>query len=644
MIKHVFCIGIYLVCFASPFTAHYLPSIMASGNITTAYAAEGHEDKAHQQKKHAQKAHKDKARESSDKHDDADDESKNWEGSAEGKDGSGNGSGGVSPPPPTPPGTPTDITPPVIIPPANITQEATSLLSPVALGAASVSDNVSTGLRAIASPPGPYPLGVTTVIWSATDAAGNVGTATQTVSLVDTTPPVITAPAAVTANSSAGQAIAVAIGQATASDAILPVSISSNAPTVFPIGVTKVIWTATDAHGNSATTSQLVTVTAIDSTAPVVTSPASVAAEATAAITPVALGTATATDAVSGALAVSNNAPPAGFPVGVTTVTYTATDAAGNVGTATQTVSITDTTPPLISMQQPAVTVEAVAAQSSVNLGIVSANDIVDGSLTPTSNAPSAFPLGVTQVLWSATDAAGNLATATQNVVVQDTTPPLVTAPAAVTVDSATGQPTAVAIGIATAMDAFIPIIISNNAPASFPIGITTVTWTATDANGNSATVMQTVTVNDRSVLAGLPPDPGLAGQATLAGIDSDNDGVRDDVQRWIALTYPNSQKTRASLTQMTITMQQFILDAVDPAKSMMHAIQMGKDTRCLAYIQGGIFSTISSEHKAIFLNSALRSQAWLQADHQLSGSMFKGMDYADWKKGCNFDPDVMPN
>jgi len=34
-----------------------------------------------------------------------------------------------------------------------------------------------------------------------------------------------------------------------------------------------------------------------------------------------------------------------------------------------------------------------------------------------------------------------------------------------------------------------------------------------------------------------LPPNPGEAGKATLQGIDSDNDGVRDDIQRYIALT-----------------------------------------------------------------------------------------------------------
>jgi hypothetical protein len=35
-----------------------------------------------------------------------------------------------------------------------------------------------------------------------------------------------------------------------------------------------------------------------------------------------------------------------------------------------------------------------------------------------------------------------------------------------------------------------------------------------------------------------VPPDPGEAGKQTLEGIDSDNDGVHDDVQRWIVLTY----------------------------------------------------------------------------------------------------------
>lgn len=37
-----------------------------------------------------------------------------------------------------------------------------------------------------------------------------------------------------------------------------------------------------------------------------------------------------------------------------------------------------------------------------------------------------------------------------------------------------------------------------------------------------------------------LPPDPGEAGKATLVGIDSDDDGVRDDVQIAIYERYPD--------------------------------------------------------------------------------------------------------
>jgi len=149
---------------------------------------------------------------------------------------------------------------------------------------------------------------------------------------------------------------------------------------------------------------------------------------------------------------------------------------------------------------------------------------------------------------------------------------------------------------------------------------------------------------DDTSVLADLPPDPGPAGEATLAGVDSDNDGVRDDVQRWIALTYPNSQKTRAALTQITKTMQQFLLNAADPAQSYHISVQMGKDTDCLAYILSAGFYKPSSELKAVFLNTDLRTRAWLQADHHLSGKIFPSLPYSQWKQACNFNPDAMPN
>jgi len=207
------------------------------------------------------------------------------------------------------------------------------------------------------------------------------------------------------------------IGNATATD-IFSVTITNDAPATFPIGTTTVTWIATDANGNSSTATQLVTVTlAADTTPPVVTAPANVTVEATGVTTPVTLGTATVTDNVDTGLAATAS-PNGPFPVGTTTVTWTATDAAGNVGAATQLVTITDTTPPAITVPADVTATSPDNQPVSVSLGTATASDLVDGAITPTSDAPATFPVGTTTVTWTATDTAGNTVTAIQLVTV----------------------------------------------------------------------------------------------------------------------------------------------------------------------------------------------------------------------------------
>ena len=145
-----------------------------------------------------------------------------------------------------------DSTAPVVTAPANVAAEATGPTTPVALGTASANDDVDGPLVATPDNSGPFPVGVTVVTWSATDAAGNTGTATQNVTVRDTIAPVVTAPSDVTTEST-GPTTVVAIGTATATDAVGVVSITSDAPAAFPVGTTVVTWTATDADGNQGT-------------------------------------------------------------------------------------------------------------------------------------------------------------------------------------------------------------------------------------------------------------------------------------------------------------------------------------------------------------------------------------------------------
>jgi len=117
----------------------------------------------------------------------------------------------------------------------------------------------------------------------------------------------------------------------------------------FAPGVSNANLVVNDGQVDSEPSTVLITVQ--DTTPPVVTAPQAVTAEATGTTTQVSLGSASATDLVDGAVAVSSNAP-AAFPLGTTTVTWTAKDVAGNVGVATQLVTVVDTTAPSFTLTQ----------------------------------------------------------------------------------------------------------------------------------------------------------------------------------------------------------------------------------------------------------------------------------------------------
>jgi hypothetical protein len=129
------------------------------------------------------------------------------------------------------------------------------------------------------------------------------------------------------------------------------------------------------------------------------------------------------------------------------------------------------------------------SAPASVNNG---SSDPTGGVLTINQNPAGPYGLGTTTVTLTATSSTGGMATCTGHVTVQDKTPPALTVPGPVTAVEGTTPN----LGTATATD-LCPgaVTITNNAPASFPIGVTTVTWTARDAAGNTTTGTQTVTI-----------------------------------------------------------------------------------------------------------------------------------------------------
>jgi hypothetical protein len=180
-----------------------------------------------------------------------------------------------------------------------------------------------------------YPKGVTTITWTATNTAGLTSTASQKVTVEDKEKPVITAPADVSSGNSPGLASAVvAVGAASALDNCHDVSVESarndgaalDAP--YNVGATSIVWTARDAAGNTAAATQ--TVTVLDIEAPKVTVPADMKVYATSPAGAVANYPVLWSDNVR--VTDISCAPVSGsmFPMGSSTVTCTASDAAGN--------------------------------------------------------------------------------------------------------------------------------------------------------------------------------------------------------------------------------------------------------------------------------------------------------------------------
>ena len=148
-----------------------------------------------------------------------------------------------------------DQVPPALTVPADITAEATSPSGAVVSYTASAQDDVDGAVPVSCQPAAgsTFPLGMTTVQCIATDAAGNSASASFKVSVVDTTPPVLTVPGDLTANATS-PAGATVVFTATATDIVdgtLPASCIPSSGSTFPIGTTTVTCTAADSNENT---------------------------------------------------------------------------------------------------------------------------------------------------------------------------------------------------------------------------------------------------------------------------------------------------------------------------------------------------------------------------------------------------------
>ncbi|WP_430405764.1 HYR domain-containing protein [Fluviicola sp.] len=352
--------------------------------------------------------------------------------------------------------------------------------------------------------------GTYTITWTFDDGMGNVVTANQTVIVDDITPPV-----APTVNPLTAECAVNLVAPTTTDNCPGTIIGTTSNPTSYSTqGTFNVLWTFDDGHDN--TTSVIQTVTIADITAPTFSGcPSNIAVSndngdcgAVVSWTPP-----TAADNCSGFTVTSSHNPGDFFNLGATTVTYALTDAGGNTVTCTFDVEVTDTEAPVITSCPSNISVsnDPSVCGAMVTWTLPVATDNCPGvTMTSTHNSGDNFPLGTTTVTYSATDAAGNTATCTFDITVNDTEAPVFTnCPSDITVNNDPGVCGAVVNWIApTATDNCSAVsLTSNYTPGdNFPTGTTTVIYTATDAAGNTFSCSFDVTVNDveAPVISGL--------------------------------------------------------------------------------------------------------------------------------------------
>jgi hypothetical protein len=262
----------------------------------------------------------------------------------------------------------------------------------------------------------------------------------------DTTAPVLTVPEDITeeATSAEGAVVRYEVSAEDSVDGPVGVTCTPESGSIFSIGTTTTVTcTATDAAGNTGTAS--FTVTVQDTTPPTITVPNDIVVQATSANGAQVTFAVSAEDNVDGTATLDGNGftqdnvggdisidctlpPGTTFPVGSTTVQCNATDAAGNTGTASFTVTVQDTTPPVLTVpgnmrvEGGGVITWEVTAQDNID-GTATLDeentltqDDVGGDITLSCRPPSGteFSSGVNShgVSCTATDVAGNTATA----------------------------------------------------------------------------------------------------------------------------------------------------------------------------------------------------------------------------------------
>ena len=361
-------------------------------------------------------------------------------------------------------------------------------------------------------------------VWTLSDDCGNANAATQTITVVDSTPPTFTAPGDVSLDCADPTDPAQTGFPTDAADDCSSTVITSRTDNVVTGSCGVVIarvWTLSDDCGNASAATQ--TITVVDSTPPTFTAPGDVNLDCTESTDPTQTGFPTdAADDCSSVVITSRTDNVVSGSCGVVIArVWTLSDDCGNASAATQTITVVDSTPPTFTPPGD-VSLDCADPTDPAQTGFPTdaADDCSSVVITSrTDNVVSGSCGVVIARVWTLSDDCGNTSAATQTITVVDSTPPTFTAPGDVSLDCAdstnpaqTGFPTDAADDCSSVV---ITSRTDNVVTGSCGVVIARV-WTLSDDCGNASAATQTITVVDST-----PPTFTAPGDVSLDCADS---------------------------------------------------------------------------------------------------------------------------
>jgi len=280
-----------------------------------------------------------------------------------------------------------------------------------------------------------FPVGVTNVVFMATDGVGLTSTCTFSVTVIDQELPVLGCPGSLSFSTDVNVCGANVAYNVTHSDncawsnATLMQGQLSN--TIFPTGVTEVVYRARDLFGNLASCQFNVTVS--DTQIPLITCPSNISQNADSGLCSsfVTYSPPSVSDncALSSATLVEGLGSGSNFPLGVTRVSYSISDPSGLTASCSFFVTVLDRQLPQLSCANQVIETYPGVCSSNLSYLPTYSDNCGISSFSQYSGLPinSSFPLGTSRVSFVVRDTSDNIRNCTFTIRVVDIEVPAIT-------------------------------------------------------------------------------------------------------------------------------------------------------------------------------------------------------------------------